>query len=912
MEALTRLLRLLTPLLAGQAFLAGVPGDLSAQESPAPPAVQAHPLRGEIRIDGRLDEGAWGAAAPVSGFLQIEPVEGAPARNDTEIRVLYDDEALYIGARLHDASPGTIARSLTRRDAGYAGQYDLFAVLIDPDLDRRTGYEFQVSAANVQLDRYLFDDDRADLAWDAVWASAVAIDDGGWSVEIRIPFSQIRHEASAEEQVWGINFVRRRAADNETTAFALESRLVSGRVSQFGLLKGIRTESPPARVEVRPYALTRARRAPAVPGDPFFNGQEFGTEVGFDVRYGLGASFTLDATVNPDFGQVEADPAVINLSAFETFFPERRPFFVEDARIFDFGLSGPRNQLLYSRRIGRAPELSAPRGADFADVSSTARILGAAKLTGRTVGGLSLGALAAITGSEAGRAYFLEEDRVEPFDAEPRTAYGVLRARQDFRDSGTRVGAIVTGVKRSLPESGELRLLPSEAFTFGVDFEHTWADREWALTGFLAGSRVQGDPGAILRIQRSSTHYFQRPDLEGGFLDPEATSLVGAEWRLQVERRRGRWQGGAWADRITRGREVNDIGFATTPERVSGAVRIEYRGVAPGRWHRNYYFRFFSRQDLSHELFEDILSLDRLRWARTQAEYSLTGNVSLRNFWTVNASVSVNPDAMSRRATRGGPRMEAPGRTDWSLNLSTDDRRRVSLRPTLGVARGARESGNAFRAGLRVRVQPSERVELQMEPRFVRSTDGAQYVAATSAVPYEPTFGARYLFADLDRRELSVETRLTWIFTPQLSLELFAQPLLASTDFVTYKQLARSESFDFERFQEGTFRSTDIAVACDGGRTCVAPDGVRWIDLDASGTADISFPDRDFNVRSLRATAVLRWEYRPGSTVYLVWQRRQSETLPLGGLDLARDGRALMRVPSEDVFIVKANVWLAF
>ena len=883
-------------------------------QSPGSVTISAHPTDGAvISVDGRLDEDVWAEAPAFSGFIQSEPVEGAPAENDTEVRILYGEDAMYIGLTMYDEAPETIARSLSPRNTSYSGQFDLIEVMLDPTLDRRTGYRFHVTAANVQGDAYLFNDTGSDSAWNAVWESAVRIHDAGWTVEMRIPFSQIRYESGALAQSWGINVQRRRAADNEVTSLSPVSRLIQGNVSQFGRLEDLRVPASSRRVELRPYLVTRAHTGPASDDNPFFDGQEFGADSGFDLSYGLGSSFTLDATVNPDFGQVEADPAVINLSALETFLPEQRPFFVEDARIFDFSLSGPRNQIFYSRRIGRSPQMSTLPGAAYSDVTDGTRILGAAKLTGRTPGGLSLGVLGALTSEERGRAFFRTEDRIEEFVAEPRTAYGVVRVRQELRDGDSTVGAIVGGLTRALPDGGELSMLPSEAVSMGMDFEHTWSDREWALLGFFSAAHVRGDSAAILRIQRSSRHYRQRPDLDWSTFEPGATGLTGGEWRLELERRRGSWRGSGWVGQVLTGYDVNDLGFNTNMERVSGGLSLDYREVTPGSWYRDYSVRLFTVHDWSHEVFDgDLLSWDRWRWAQTRNNFQVSGNVTLPNFWSVGSQVYYNPDTMSRRATRGGPRMVEPGARGWSVNLSTDSRAMLSLRPSLSIDRGLLDSGNEVSADLRASLQPSTWLEVSLRPSYTRTSDRAQYVTSTGSLAYEPTYGTRYLFGELELREFAMEARMNWTFTPHLTFQLFAQPLLSAGDYVGYRQLSQPESFEFEDFAEGEYANVEGGVSCLGGRSCLAPDGTRWVDFDGSGTADFSFADRDFNVRSLRSTAVLRWEYRPGSALYFAWQRRQAETVATGEFDLSRDLRALLDLPSDNVFIIKANLWTAF
>jgi hypothetical protein len=414
-----------------------------------------------------LDDVEWANAKVFTRFTQTQPVEGVPAEYDTEVRMIIGDEAIWIAARMYDPEPEGIVKRLTRRDAH--GTSDKFSVTLDPNLDGLTGYNFGVSAANVQSDIYLYHDDKMDMAWDAVWSSAVKVDADGWAAELRIPLSQIRYEASDDEQTWGVNFYRSRVSDNEQSYYSLVSRLKKGRVSQMGRVEGVRVSRPSRRLEVLPYVVSNMHNGPSIEGDPFFDGSSTNGRFGVDLSYGLGSAFTLDATINPDFGQVEADPAVINLSAFETFFPEQRPFFVEDARVFDFSLSGGRNQLFYSRRVGRRPHGGAPSDAEHDDIPSNSTILGAAKISGRTTSGLSIGVLGAVTGNEFGEGLFQDGSR-DDFLVEPRSQFGVLSLAQDLNDGATTFAAIATGMRRELPADESFDWLPSNAFSGGARF----------------------------------------------------------------------------------------------------------------------------------------------------------------------------------------------------------------------------------------------------------------------------------------------------------------------------------------------------------------------------------------------------------------------------------------------------------
>ena len=889
-----------------------VSGPVAAQEArqsrPAPPA-RAIERTGPIEIDGRLDEDAWSHAPAATGFVQREPVEGAPAEERTEVRILFDEGAVYVGARMYDPEPETIAAQLVRRDE--EGQYDYLEVAFDPNLDRRTGYLFRVSAANVQRDEYLFDDSELDDAWDAVWTSAVQHDSLGWTAELRIPLSQMRYEASAVEQSWGVNFVRRRVRSNERTHFALISRTQQGVVSQFARLDGVRINRATQLLEFLPYALSRAYTAPSVSGDPFFDGSDLDSRAGLDFRYGLGAQFTLDATINPDFGQVEADPAVINLTAFETRFEERRPFFVEDAQVFDFRLSAGQN-LYYSRRIGRQPHGRPPSNAEFADIPDAATILAAVKVTGRTTGGLSAGGLVALTKEETGLASPGGTGATESFRVEPRTGFGVFRLQQDFNDGTSTIGAIATVLTRALPSDGSFAFLPRSTFSAGIDYEHQWGDRTWAVFGYVSASHVRGDSTAMIRIQRSSNHFFQRPDARRLAVDSTATSLTGVDWRFTFARRRGEhWTGSVWLAQTTPEFEINDLGFSRRQEALDGGARLRYQEIRPGPLLRGYSVTFSTFHNFSHDVLDDAWSFDSWQRGHVSGTFGLNAQVQLLNYWEVNGSFSLRPRRMDRTSTRGGPLILSPLSQSVTIEVQTDRRKRFNVRPSVEYDWTQLDAGSRVDLGLEMEFRPSPQVELQIEPQFSRSRVGAQYVAAAEVLPYQPTFGVRYLFGDLDRREVSLETRFNVVFSPTMSLQFFAQPLLSSGDYVGYKQLAASETFDFDVFEEGSYQAVGLFDVCVNGRTCVDLTDTRHIDFDGDGTVDYSFDDQDFNVRSLIGNLVFRWEYRPGSTVFLVWQRRQADRASLGTFDLGRDVDALVTAPAENAFMIKVNYWFA-
>jgi hypothetical protein len=870
---------------------------LRASRTPTPPV-----------IDGMLDDAVWGGAEVATGFRQVEPEEAEPAREGTEVRILYDDDNLYIGARMWDADPASIQRQLTRRsEEGDA--YDYFEVSLDPNGDGRTGYTFRVTAAGVQVDRFHFDDTDSDVAWEAVWESAVRLDPEGWTAELRIPLSQIRYRPSAATQVWGLQFSRRKVSTNERSDWAYVPPGVHGVVSRWGRLEGMELTHRARSLELAPFVAANVELGPTEPGNPFFDGRATSGRAGMDLRYGLGSTFVLDATLLPDFGQVEVDPRVVNLTAFETFFPERRPFFSRDDRLFRFGLSGGPNNLFYSRRIGRSPQGRPPPGAAFVDSPSETAILGAAKVTGRTEGGLTVGVLGALANRERGTIYRLDEDRFERYEAEPRTRYGTVRLQQELREGESVVGMILTSMHRELPGDGALDVLPRSAYSAGVDFEHNWHDRTWALWGFLAGSRVQGEPAALERIQRAPNHYHQRPDQDFLTLDPTRTSMAGAEWRLQFERRGGRnWTGALWAAQRTPGFEVNDLGFSTAPERLDGGARISYRQPTPGRYVRNWNASLVTFHNWRHSALDDLFSSSAWGEAHKAGRVGLNSGFTLMNWWGGGLGVGWIPQVRSENQTRGGPLMVRPGAVEFTAQANSDRRRPWVWQSSLSIQEG--QFGSWSRAvSMGIEARPASGLLLSLDPNWQRSREVDQYVATFQDPGFTDTFGRRYVVAELERSQFTLDTRLNVILSPTLSFQMFAQPLLSAGEFVTYKELQEPGTFRFRSYVEGTAAEEAGGVRCLSGDLCRSGGRIH-LDWTGDGQSDGSFPEQNFNLRSLRGSAVLRWEYRPGSQIYLVWQQNRQERLPVGDFNFSRDLRGLQAAPMENVFVIKASRWL--
>jgi hypothetical protein len=850
-------------------------------------------------IDGRLDDAAWATAPVATGFTQMRPTPGATASQRTEVRVLYDDQAVYVAMRLYDDEPSGIAAQLARRDA--SGIYSDWAhVLIDSYHDRRTAFRFSVNPVGVQKDVLHYDDFSEDVNWDGVWEVATSVDEAGWTAEFRIPLSQLRFSANGSNgstgngMVWGINFGREIARASEWSWWAPILPEVPGMVSVSGELHGIRELTPPRRLEVLPYAVARGNSEPRVAGNPFqrSSGRDGSLQFGADLKYGITSNLTLSATINPDFGQVEADASVVNLTAQETFYPERRPFFVEGANIFSYEIGyndGSGEGLFYTRRIGRSPQRGLGGHGPHADLPGTTRILGAAKVSGRTAGGWSLGLVEAVTAREEG-AVLTWSDTIASHTVEPMTNYAVARLSRDFRDGRSGLGFVATSTHRQLDGDPGLAFLPGRAYAGGMDFRHRFASDAWSLNGWLAGSHVAGDTTAIQRLQTNSLRYMHRPDADHVSYDPAATSLAGYGGTVNLWKVSGTWRGGMGGTVRSPGFEVNDAGFQTSAD-----LRLVYGNVRYHRFDPIGPFRSFS-----------IGVNPSAAWTfgneLTSSQLNLFSNYNLRNDWSFGMWSARVFDGVSAGALRGGPSIQRPGGWRGNLWVNTDQRRPVRLSASVGANLEDEGTGWQRFASSTVTWRPSGRLDLRAGPSFNERKSEWQYVAQ----PRDTGGERHYLFAPIHQRTLSMTTRLNYTVSPTLSIQLYAQPFVSAGRYDGFRVVTDPQAAAFtDRFHTlGPDELTFVPSEQPGGW------GRYDVDRTGDGVVDYSFAQPDFNFRELRSNLVLRWEYRPGSTLFVVWSQGRSSVDPTGAFRPLEDFERLMEAGGRNVVAVKLNYWL--
>lgn len=864
---------------------------LAAQEGSDPPRVGPPPLTGptsklatavrvennSIDLDGALDEDVWATVPAIRDFTQKEPVEGATPSQPMEVRFVYDDEALYIGARMYSADPASIQAPLGRRDQGGRVSEHIL-VSLDTFLDRRTAYTFGVSASGVRYDRYhASDSEDADDGFDPVWQARTRVDEEGWTAELWIPYTQLRFN-DQDEQVWGLNVRRFVPQLEEESYWVLIPRTERGWASRFGQLRGISGIQPSRRIEMMPFVVgSSTMNAARDPNDPFDDGHQIAGRIGLDMKMGLGPNLTLDATINPDFGQVEADPAEVNLTAFPTRFREQRPFFNEGSELLN--LRHP--NVFYSRRIGAPPAGEAD--GDFVDMPQTSQILGAAKITGRLASGTSIGILGAVTDQEYARVAMLDSPEISRVRVAPRVGYGLVKVQQELGPSGSTASVLFGGLHRDLePGSSLAQQLNRNALVYGGDalIRMRGGEYEFSITG--VGSYIRGEPEAVLLSQTNSAHYFQRPDRTDDVFDPTRTSMSGFSMMSNFNRVSGtHWLFGVSTKVDTPTFETTDIANLNGADGIMASGNVTYRETQPHGIFRSYSIRLNQGNEWN------------FTGNRQDGSFGTNVNITWLNFWNSSFSVTRELRTESATLTRGGPLMAGPA--GWRFSASGGNSSTSQTRISAEIGYDTDELGGwRRRAEFDVSVRPSPRWQLSFEPSYDATNDAQQYVT-TRGGGRDETFGNRYIFAYIDRTTISAQLRMSYTVRPDLTFDLYAEPFAASGRYYEYGELREPGSL--YRLEYGT----------TGSSLDVNPDGTRTVTIDGQ---TFTLANRDFNVRSFNSNAVLRWEWSPGSTMYVVWQQsrtaRELIGTPVGVWDAFRSAT----VPGTNILLFKTSWWL--
>ncbi len=871
--------------------LHGVPSLLFAGQQPDAPAVplkQARAMRvesGSVRLDGRLDEGFWERAQPIVDFVQAEPNEGGQPTDAMEVRFVYDDDALWIGARMHARESTVIQAPMSRRDNGDQAEY--LQIELDTYHDRRTAYMFGVTASGVRLDHFhpTDNEDDTDSQFDPVWQAKTVIDAGGWTAEMWLPFSQLRFN-DQPERVFGLNVKRWRPTLNEQDYWVVVGRTAQGWASRFGELRGIDGVKPRQRLEILPYVAGSSRvTSENDANNPFDSGANLAGRVGADLKVGIGSNLTLEATFNPDFGQVEADPAEVNLTVFETTFDEKRPFFIEGNNILAAGTSN----YYYSRRIGARP--TGPANGQYVDYPDQSTIIGAAKLTGRLSNGLSLGFLGAVTAEEAAR---ISDGGIRSeVEVAPRTEWIVGRAIQQLGRDST-LGAHFTLVHREMdPGTPLASLMNRNALTTGVDTRIRFKDRTYEASGNIGLTFLNGDAPAIARVQRASGHYLQRPDQPHVRYDPARTSLDGMQIVGNLSKIAGRhwlWtQSGMFEfpefDPLDFGR-LNYAGDLTTTH------RIQYRETRPGKYLRAY---SSSLSLVPYWYFDTDLGV--------RFNLQSSNSVTFPNFWVGSFNVTRYFRGNDTQMTRGGPAMGTP--LGWNLSTSLRNSSGASTSWSANLTRRSNEFGDhTMTTSVSLSARPTPSLQFSIAPEYADENGTSstfngpinrQYLLTLDGGTPE-TYGKRYVFGVVDRTTLSTQFRVSYTFKPDVTLDVYAEPFAASGRYTAFGEMIRPREMNLRMY--GT-DGTAIVRQADGS--------YRVTD----GAANFTIANRDFNTRSYRSNVVLKWEWRPGSTLYVVWQQNRASQTTEGEHVGVGDLFDSWSAPGDNFFVIKTTFWLS-
>jgi hypothetical protein len=817
------------------------------------------------KIDGKLNDVCWKTGAWEGGFTQQIPNQGKSPSQKTDFKILYDNNNLYVGFKCYDKGPGKIRPILGRRDDDVG---DAIGIALDSYNDNQTAYEFIVSAAGQKVDQIQLGDYNTDLNWDAIWDGKSKVSDSIWTAELQIPFSQIRF-SPRKEQVWGMHIKRWIDRYQEEDHWKLIPIDASAMVYLFGDLKGIEGIKPKINYEFLPYLSTRFS-----PNTDQKNEMKYG--VGLNGKIGLNSGFTLDYAFNPDFGQVEADPSVLNLTSYEVFNEEKRPFFLEGNTILDYSIGD--DMLFYSRRIGHAPSFY-PDLDDNQTISidDNVPILSALKLTGKTKNGLSVGVVQSITAKDNATIY--SPDSKTKTAVEPLTDFMVGRIKQDFNNGNTVLGGMVTSTFRNINDD-HLDFLSKSALVGGIDFQHNWKKRKYFIDfkGFF--SDIQGDKQAISNLQLSPVHYFQRADADYLEYDPDKTSLSGWGGLLKGGKRSGKFRATGSLNWRSPGVDFNDVGYLLQADILNELVNLKYTVTHPKGIVRSYFVEFEQEHDWSYG-FEN--TLDRLK---------LHGYLQLNNLWCAHLNLKKNFNIYDTRELRGGPNLYKEGCNDGELFIQTNSVKNfwAGFGPRLKFYSDKISKTSYFT--LFMKWQISDRFNITSRTIFDHSIDHHQFVKQTTDL----TGSTKYLVGTIDRNTLSSTLRFEYYISPEISLQYYGNPYASTGTYENFREVADASNRSLDK------RYVSLTENPSSNNNLI---------LKKNGVSAYSIKNPDFNFQEFRSNLVGRWEFRPGSTLYLVWTNTRSAYSDQLGQSIWKSFGNIWNVKSENVFMVKFSYWFS-
>lgn len=829
-------------------------------------------------IDGSIDDPTWQSAEWQGDFIQHYPNGGTSPSFETRFAVAHDEDHIYVAIQAMDPYPDSIVSRLTRRD-----DIDGDFVLIDFDSyhDLRTCFAFLVSAGGIRADFIISDNGQSeDETWDATWWARTMITDKGWNAEMKIPFSQLRFD-NTETGIWGLQVGRQIFRKDEVSFWQHLPQDAPGIVHLFGELHGMKGVVPRKQAEVVPYVTGGIETYEPDTENPFRDGRDPLLNAGMDAKIGVTNNLTLDLSVNPDFGQVEADPSEVNLTAYESFFEEKRPLFIEGKSIYNFPIrfGGNFENLFYSRRIGRQPHhLPETSGSEYLDQPEQTSIIAAAKLSGKTKGGTSIGFLESVTAEEV--AVIADGDSRREVVVEPVTNYFVGRVVQDINKGNTIIGGALTSTYRDIDQD-HLQFLPSSATTGGIDFQQFWKDRDYYVKMMNYASHIRGSEESITRLQMSPAHLFQRPDADYLQLDTTRTSLSGFGGNLEFAKIGGRFntiQAVTWK---SPGLDLNDLGYFRMADEILMVNWFGYNWYEP--------FSIFRRLHISADYFQawDFGGYKAINGTELQV------HTQFKNFWSAMVFMDLNGEVRYNSLLRGGPSIKIPGEFSLMIGMETDERKKLVLEPGWHLSKGFEGSENSWEVSLEVEYRPVNSLNISLEPEFSRSNRILQYTSCQDVSETD-----RYIFASIDQTLLSMSIRLNLTLIPDLTIQYWGQPFIATGNYHDFKYIKDGLAGEFsDRYH----KYTDTEIRLNEN------DNIYTINEQGTGLPEYTFSNPDFNVKEFLSNLVIRYEYRPGSVIYLVWSQTRDDFTTDSRFNMGSDITGIWKIKPTNVFLLKLS-----
>ncbi len=834
-----------------------------------------------IKIDGFLDDADWKKIAWEGNYTQYEPNEGTKPSQNTEFKILYDNNNIYVAIKAYDTEPKKIEKRMSRRDS-WDG--DLVAVQIDSYYDKKTAFVFAVSASGVRSDAVTSNDnvDDDDDTWDPLWTTKTLITDFGWTAEMKIPLSQLRFNDN-KNQRWGLQVVRFLFRNKEWDMWQFIPQKASGWVSKFGSLEGLKDLHPKKQIEISPYVSTKFEFYKKEDGNPYADGKDMFLNAGLDGKIGITNDLTLDFAINPDFGQVEADPSEVNLTAYETFFSEKRPFFVEGSNIIDYQITPggnplARDNLFYSRRLGSAPRYY-PNvlNNEYLKMPENTRIIGALKLTGKTKKGVSIGIIESLTSQEFAKINFEGDERKEA--VEPFTNFFAARMQKDMNKGNTIIGGMLTSVFRFI-DNENFDSMNKSAITGGLDFIQYLKDKKYSISAKIAGSRINGSENAIYKLQTSSQRYFQNPDLHYVNFDSTRTSLLGYGGNINFKKQSNK--GFRFMANLTwrsPGFDLNDMGYMRRANNVFQYVWAGYSFTKPV---------FVFREG-------GINANEWVGWDYGGTNTFYGGNIGtwlqFKNFWSFNLNITSEGRTIDNSVLRGGPAMITPGMFNYNLGIGTNSTKKIRLNLHFWDNYSFNNSGRSYGLFAFIKYRPINILSVSLAPSYNYKNSELQYISTITFNNED-----RYIFGEINQKTFSMTMRVDLNITPDFTIQYYSAPFISAALYSDYKKITEPKNGVYEnRFH--SFNENEINY--------LPQDDIFQISENADGNYNYNFSKLDFNYQQYRSNLVIRWEYKPGSLLYLVWSQDKTNNSSNGTFNFRNNIKDMFKVGALDVILIK-------